>query len=189
MISTHKYHATREQIQAEEVQIKAAIKDPKRFATIYEKYYLQIFKYVYQRVNSEEDAADITSQVFVKAMVNLKKYQFRGLPFSSWLYRVAQNELNQLFRKNKYKRTINAKTEQLHELIEETEDDRYPEQMQQVTKAMRALNPNDMELIEMRFFEQRSFKEIGEIADMTENNAKVKTFRALQKLKRLIAKK
>ena len=41
----------------------------------------------------------------------------------------------------------------------------------------------------MRFFEKRNFKEIGEILEMTENNAKVKTFRALEKLKQLFANK
>jgi RNA polymerase sigma-70 factor (ECF subfamily) len=40
----------------------------------------------------------------------------------------------------------------------------------------------------MRFFEKRSFREIGELTDMTENNAKVKTFRALNKLKQIFTK-
>jgi RNA polymerase sigma-70 factor (ECF subfamily) len=46
------------------------------------------------------------------------------------------------------------------------------------------LKENELQLIEMRFFEKRSFREIGEILDLTENNAKVKTFRALAKLKK-----
>ena len=51
------------------------------------------------------------------------------------------------------------------------------------------LKENDMQLIELRFFEKRSFREMGEILDLTENNAKVKTFRALEKLKQLFIKK
>jgi RNA polymerase sigma-70 factor (ECF subfamily) len=47
------------------------------------------------------------------------------------------------------------------------------------------LKEKDLQLIELRFFEKRSFKEIGEILDITENNAKVKSFRALEKLKQL----
>ena len=46
-----------------------------------------------------------------------------------------------------------------------------------------------MQLIELRFFEKRSFKEMGEILELTENNAKVKTFRALEKLKTLFLTK
>ena len=47
------------------------------------------------------------------------------------------------------------------------------------------MKESDIQLIEMRFFEQRAFKEMGEILAITENNAKVKTFRALDKLKQL----
>ena len=48
------------------------------------------------------------------------------------------------------------------------------------------MKEKDMQLIEMRFFEKRSFREIGEILEITENNAKVKAFRAIEKLKQLI---
>jgi RNA polymerase sigma-70 factor (ECF subfamily) len=55
-------------------------------------------------------------------------------------------------------------------------------------KCLPLLKENQLQLIEMRFFEKRSFKEIGEIIGLTENNAKVKTFRALLKLKELFNK-
>ena len=48
------------------------------------------------------------------------------------------------------------------------------------------LPEDELQLIEMRFFEKRSFKEIGEILEITENNAKVKTYRILEKLKKII---
>ena len=50
------------------------------------------------------------------------------------------------------------------------------------------MKDHQLQLIEMRFFEKRSFKEIGEIVGLTENNAKVKTFRALVKLKEIFSK-
>ena len=52
-----------------------------------------------------------------------------------------------------------------------------------LTHVLRKLKEKDLSLIEMRYFEKRSYREIGEIINVTENNAKVKTFRALQKLK------
>jgi RNA polymerase sigma-70 factor (ECF subfamily) len=51
--------------------------------------------------------------------------------------------------------------------------------------SLKKLNDTDLQLVEMRYFEKRSFREIGEIFEITENNAKVKCFRALEKLKRL----
>jgi RNA polymerase sigma-70 factor (ECF subfamily) len=55
-------------------------------------------------------------------------------------------------------------------------------------KVLPLLKDSQLQLIEMRFFEKRSFREMGEILDLTENNAKVKTFRALVKLKELYSK-
>ncbi|MBL7885021.1 MAG: sigma-70 family RNA polymerase sigma factor, partial [Bacteroidia bacterium] len=48
------------------------------------------------------------------------------------------------------------------------------------------LPEDELQLIEMRFFEKRAFKEIGEILNITENNAKVKTYRIIEKLKKIV---
>lgn len=187
-VASHKHHQTQADIEAEVEVIKAAQEDPRKFAPLYDKYYLPIFRYVFQRVSDEETAADITSQVFAKAIVNLPKYQFRGVPFGAWLFRVAGNELNQLFRKNKAERLVHAKTEQLEQIIEESDTEKGQEQLELLIEGLRELKPEELELIELRFFEKRSFREVGEILDLTENNAKVKTFRVIQKLKKLITK-
>ena len=133
---------------------------------------------------SKDEAFDITQQVFVQAMLNLKKYEFRGLPFSAWLYRMAVNELNMLFRKNKIQRTVSVNENEVQELKTETysgiSDD------EKLFQAISQLENDDVHLIEMRYFEKRSFAEIGDILDITENNAKVKTYRVLDKLRKVI---
>jgi RNA polymerase sigma-70 factor (ECF subfamily) len=55
---------------------------------------------------------------------------------------------------------------------------------QSLANALKKLKKADMEIIEMRFFEKRSFKEIGDILNVTENNAKVKMFRIIRRLKK-----
>ncbi len=187
-VASHNNHQTQSQIEQEEQMIRAAQEDPRKFAPLYDKYYLRIFRYVFQRVHDEETAADITSQVFAKAIVNLPNFQFRGVPLGAWLYRVAGNELNQFYRKNKAERLVHAKTEQLEALIAETDEDQSQEQLELLITGLRELKEEELQLIELRFFEERAFKEIGEILDLTENNAKVKTFRAVQKLKKIITK-
>ena len=69
------------------------------------------------------------------------------------------------------------------QLIEDFIEDYSEENKAKLLKCLPMLKENQLQLIEMRFFEKRSFKEIGEIIGLTENNAKVKTFRALVKLK------
>jgi RNA polymerase sigma-70 factor (ECF subfamily) len=71
------------------------------------------------------------------------------------------------------------------QFIDELNEDFSEEQRITLLNSLKLLKDNQLQLIEMRFFEKRSFKEIGEIVGLTENNAKVKTFRALVKLKEI----
>ena len=183
------YHQTNQRMEEELSWIRRAQKDPESFGPLYKKYHEQIFRYIYQRMDDEEQAFDITSQVFMKALNNLHKYEYRGVPFSSWLYRIAKSELYQSFRDRKSERTLNIESYQLFEMIDEIEEDNSEMNKKRLFASLAKLKEKDMQLIEMRFFEKRNFKEIGEILEMTENNAKVKTFRALEKLKQLFANK
>ncbi len=183
-----KHHQSRQQLDEEVLQIKAAIDNPQAFGVLYNKYYLRIFRYVFQRVEDEDTAADVTSVVFSKALFSLSKYQFRGVPFSAWLFRVAQNELNQLFRKNKVQKVVNVPLENLAQIAEDAAEENLEERIESLKKAMKDLSEDELELIEQRYFESRSYKEMSEILDMEENNARVKTFRVIQKLKNLLTK-
>lgn len=186
MPTESEYHISNKVQEEEKLIIELAKKDMKKFAPLYDKYYEQIYRYCYQRLDSKDAAFDITSQVFLKAMTKLKDYQHRGLPFTSWLYRIAKSELGNEFSKNKRARTINIKENHIKDLffeIKETIDNE--KHRAQLIKALERLKESDLLIIEMRFFEKRSFKEIGEILEITENNSKVKLYRAIDKLKKL----
>jgi RNA polymerase sigma-70 factor (ECF subfamily) len=173
----------------EQALIAAAQKNPERFSALYERYYEPILKFVYQRVTTKEDAFDITQQVFLQAMLSIKKYEWRGFPFSSWLYRIAINELNQGFRKNSKQRGINLSEKHLNQLAEEMKIEPDNEQEQALFDALTTLVEEDFQLVEMRFFEKRAFREIADILQITEANAKMKLYRILVKLKPEIEKK
>lgn len=178
------YHQTDERLRTESRWIREAQKDPERFSPLYRKYHEQIFRYVYQRMDDHDLAFDVTSQVFIKALNNIKRYEDRGLPFSSWLYRIAKSELYQAFRDRKARRTVNVESMHVFEMIEEIDGNENEEEKQKLLKLLSKLRETDLQLIEMRFFERRSFREIGEILEIKENNAKVKTFRAVERLKK-----
>ncbi len=183
------YHKSNARLEEELSWIQKAQKDPECFGPLYKEYHEQIFRYIYQRMDDEDLAFDITSQVFMKALKNINKYEYRGVPFASWLYRIAKSELFQAFRDKKAERTVNVDSLHLFEIAEELEEDSNESNKKQMMKCLTLLKENDMQLIELRFFEKRSFKEIGEILELTENNAKVKTFRAIEKLKQLFINK
>lgn len=177
------YHHSNNNLKTELEWIQLAKRDPEKFSPLYEKYHEQIFRYIYQRMDDKEMAFDVTSQVFFKAIKNLDKYEFRGVPFGSWLYRIAKSELYQTFRDKTAKRAINIETVQLATFMDVFEDEENERNNKRLLKAIESLRETDVQLIEMRFFEQRPYREIGEMLSITENNAKVKTFRALDKLK------
>jgi len=182
------FHQSNQQLNEELVIITAAKQNPEHFAPLYDKYYKQIFNYVYQRLDSKDTAFDITGQVFLKALTNLQKYQFKGVPFSSWLYRIAHNEVMQLFRSQKDKRAINADIGDLRNICEENESPFFEEYIPHLKKLIQELKSEDLQLVELRFFEKRPFKEISEILDITEVNAKVRMYRIIEKLKIALSK-
>lgn len=175
-----------ESMQEEWLLIKAAQNNPAAFRPLYDKYFEQIFRFVFRRTADQNLAADISSQVFLKAMQKLGGYQFKGVPFSAWLYRIASNEIAQFYRDDKKNRVVSIETTQLGELIDEIEEKDNEILRKAMITAIDTLKHTDLQLIEMRFFEQRPFKEIADILDITESNAKVKTYRILEKLKKTI---
>ena len=95
----------------------------------------------------------------------------------------------QYFREVQKNRVVSLEQENLLELANEIEEVGNEFDQQIIIQAMDELRHEDMQLIEMRFFEQRPFKEIAEILNITESNAKVKTYRILEKMKKIIVKR
>jgi RNA polymerase sigma-70 factor (ECF subfamily) len=182
------YHMSSVLLEEERIQIENAKKNPEKFGPLYRKYYEPIFRYVYKRMDDLDTVEDVTSMVFVKALANIHKYEFRGIPFSSWLFRIAKSELNQAFRDKKGERTVRLDKVVIGQMMDEIIENDSELNRSKLLTALTRLKADQLELIEMRFFEKRSFREIGDLLDMTENNAKVKTFRAVNKLKKLFIK-
>ncbi len=183
---TAQYHLNKEQIDQETDLIRQAKEDPAKFGLLYKQYYQQIFLFVLRRVESKDEAADLTSQVFLKAMLNLKKYEPRGLPFGAWLYRIARNEIYDQSAKNKVNMVLTIEQDGIQKMIFDMQDEvSDKEKYNELKNALSKLSEDELEMIELRYFEDRSFKEVGDILNITENNAKVKTYRIIEKLKKV----
>ena len=176
-------------LQAEWEEIQAAQGNPALFRPLYDRYYEAIFRFIFRRTHEESLSADICSQVFLKALQKLKSYQFKGVPFSAWLYRIASNEVTQHFRKSSKNRVVSVEEGRIADIADEIESKDNAEFREAMIKSLDDLSDKDLEVIELRFFEQRPFKEVAGILGITESNAKVKTYRILAKLKKHILRK
>jgi RNA polymerase sigma-70 factor (ECF subfamily) len=176
-------------LSLDDLLVLAAKADRQQFGVLYNKYYGLVARFIYQRMDTKEEAMDITQQVFMQAMTALDRYETRGFPFSSWLYRIAVNEINSYYRKNKNLRAVNIDDSSLHEMIGEINEPYSEENEQALLAAIQTLDEEEIQLLEMRFFEKRPFKEIAEIKDSNESAVKMKVYRLLDKLKVILEKK
>lgn len=172
-----------EAVLEEWAEIQAAQANPAMFRPLYDRYFEPIFRFIYRRTADEELAGDLCSQVFLKAMQKIDTYYFRGVPFSSWLFKIAANEVSQYYRQSQKTRVVSTEETDLSDMIDTMEEPDNEIYRLNLIKVLDTLEERDMQLIEMRFFEQRPFKEIADILGMTESNAKVKTYRILERLK------
>ena len=164
------YHQTVSQIQNEFELINKAKNNPEYFEPLYNKYYEQIFRFVHHRSINVQITKDIVSQIFLKALINIKTYKNKGVPFSSWLYRIAHNETIQWHRQNNNHRAVTLKSDDLVSEINEIDE-------------------KDLVIIELRYFEKRSVIEVSEILNISESNAKVRCHRAINRLRSLLLNK
>lgn len=185
-------HLNDQQLREELKIVEAAKANPAMFGALYEKYYKKIFQFIYKRVDDEDITADITAQVFIKAMTNLPKYQYKGVPFSAWLYRIASNEVNQHFRDGKGERTVSIEKNEMSKVLrmaDETTLEFSDEDVAMLLETIQELEPDEVQILELRFFENKAFKEVAFILGITENNAKVKVYRIVERLRKKMQKK
>ena len=173
-------------LKKEKELIKKAQKDPEVFGQIYDKYYYKILGYILKRVSILEIAQDITSETFLKALKKLWQFRWRNVPFSAWLYRIANNEIAGYFRKNKQKLISLEKVSgsviacNPKEKLERHQD--FLILQQKILK----LPIKYQEVIALRFFEKKQIKEIAEILGKKEGTIKSLLHRGLEKLKELV---
>ncbi|MDG1330729.1 MAG: sigma-70 family RNA polymerase sigma factor [Crocinitomicaceae bacterium] len=166
--------------------IALAKKDRKYFGTLYDRYFEQIFRFIFKRLGGDEDTAgDLSQQTFIKAMANMEKYEDRGFPFSSWLYRIAQNEVSMYFRQQKKNFSVPIDENRIQDVGSEAEifsSHMSMDDQEKLIEMLNGLEESHLDIIELRFFQQMSFKEIAEIYSVSEATAKMRTYRILERI-------
>ena len=181
----------------EQLIIERAKSDPEAFGILFERHYPAIFAYIHRRVGDWDAANDLTSEVFLKAFKGLWKYRCQGVPFSAWLFRIATNEVRMHFRKG------TRPTLSLDQMSEECgfepldpasleaeklEAERKLQEYEDfllVREKVLLLGLKYQDVIALRYFEQKSIKEIAEILHKREGTVKSLLSRGIAKLRAL----
>lgn len=176
--------------------VERARSDPEAFGELYDQFYSRIFGYSLKRTADIEVAHDITSEVFFKALKNLQQYYKRnGVPFSSWLYRIATNQINDFFRGKRYIElsledtmdAIDVSGSSLEAEVSQAEEElEKREEFLMLHKSISRLPVKYQEVIALRFFEKKQEKEIAQILDKPEGTVKSLLHRGLKKLREMM---
>ncbi|MFN3839375.1 MAG: RNA polymerase sigma factor [Cyclobacteriaceae bacterium] len=173
-----------DEIRHEYAILEQSGKNPEAFGELYEKYYDKIFNFIYRQTDDEDLTADLCSQTFLNALKNSSRFEFRGVPVSSWFYRIAANEVNKHYRKQKKTRVFSIEEVKVRELIDRSNESWDEELIQRLLNYLKDLPTEMLEVLELRFFEDKDFKEIAFILKITESGAKMRTYRALDRLRK-----
>ena len=171
-------------MRRENAVLERSRKDPRAFGELYEKYFDRIFNFIYRQTDDEDLTADLCSQTFLNALRNVGRYEFRGYPFSAWLYKIATNEVNKHYRKQKTEKVFSIEEIRIRELIDQAQFEWDEEVIARLMSYLKELPTEMLEVLELRFYEEKDFREIAFILDITESGAKMRTYRALDRLRR-----
>jgi RNA polymerase sigma-70 factor (ECF subfamily) len=161
--------------QDEEELVAAAQADPERFLELYDRYFHRVWAYAIRRARNRAEAEDLTSEVFRRALENLRGYEWRGVPFLAWLLRIAAN-------------TLAGRREMLgRESPDAPPDIAGPdpglERHAMLFQLVARLPEAQRRVIELRYIEQRSLLEAAKALGRTEGAVKQLQRRALEYLR------
>ncbi len=173
--------------QDENALIDAAKTDPTAFGELYKKYVDRIYNYIFYRTGNAKDSEDLTGRTFFKAMSHIKNYRHMGLPFSAWLYRIAHNLVANYHRDRSRKQEISLDNVPGQILPQaQMQPEKHVVQSQEVEDLLaniRDLAPNRQELLILKFIDQLSNAEIGQIMRKSEGAIKSLYHRTLIELR------
>jgi RNA polymerase sigma-70 factor (ECF subfamily) len=164
----------------ERLQIEAAQQDPARFADLYEVNFERVYAYVARRVRDRAEVEDVTSEVFHQALANLKRFEWRGIPFAAWLFRIAANLISDRWQRSG--REI-ADDEKIDAAQVSPADIEEVERRATLFKLVDTLPAEQKNVVVLRFVEQKSIKEVARQIRKTEGAVKQLQFRALSNLR------
>lgn len=176
--------------ESDQALARRARTDREAFGALYERHVAAIYRYVFYRVGSVEDAEDLTARVFARALKHIHNYNDRGVPFTAWLYRIAHNVVANFHRDNSRRPAIPLdEVETLHEPASQSDhadaDQRIDGERdrQRLLRAIRMLPPERQHLIVLKFVEQLQNAEIGQIMNRSEGAIKSLYHRTLLQLR------
>jgi RNA polymerase sigma-70 factor (ECF subfamily) len=164
----------------ERLLVEAAQQDPARFAELYELNFERVYAYAVRRLGNRAEAEDLTAEVFHQALANLKRFEWRGIPFAAWLFRIAANLISDRWQRSGREVADESQIESAEVSPAEIEE---VERRATLFRLVNTLPEEQRRVVTARFVEQKSIKEVAREIHKTEGAVKQLQFRALSNLR------
>jgi RNA polymerase sigma-70 factor, ECF subfamily len=167
---------------------RAQQKDAQAFAQLYEAYFDRIYRYIAIRIRNEMEAEDITQQVFMRVLQSISSYKNQGVPFSSWVYRIAHNLVIDFLRRQNKKATVDIDGLPLPDMGEDPQSILETEiDIEALKKATKKLTPSQQEVLSLRFAGELSIAQCADIMGKSEGAIKALQHSAVLALRKALA--
>ena len=168
--------------------VERAKRDPNAFGELYDRHFQQIYRFVFSRVREQAAAEDVTSEVFMKALKSLPRYQHTGRPFSAWLYQIAVNAVADRYRADRPTRDI----DEMHDLaspetaVEEVAAQR--DEVRRIWAVVERLPGQQRTAMVLKFQEDMKIEDIAAAMGKSEGAVKLLLHRGVTRIRSEMAK-
>ncbi len=174
------------------ILLKLKKKDPEAFSQIYDLYVTPIYRFIYFKVATRQDAEDLTSEAFLKVWQYIAETENEVENLRAFLYKTARNLVIDFYRRNA-KRDITQDIEVLSSVQDERQQDLLSRietkiDMENMETILRKMKDEYREIIILRYIEELSINEIAKVLERSKGSARVLLHRALKVARELLKK-
>lgn len=164
--------------------VRAAQADRTAFGAIYDRYFDRVYAYLYARTGSEEDAADLTQQVFLQALDAIACFVDRRVPLAAWLFRIAHNALSNHRRSARRGPDLipGAPIEPVDPAPDVASTVQLRDDLQRLARTVAALDVRSQELLALRFTVELTIAEIAVVIGKSEAATQKQLYRLIHRL-------
>ena len=179
--------ATMPSFSTERLVAEAQAHSQEAWAQIYDQHYRKIFDYCYRRIGDRASSEDLASDVFLEALRGIRRYRYRGVPFSAWLYRIAHNLTADFLRRRMLQPTVPLVNEDDNPRLRAPDETAAVAAQCDVQEAIQQLTDDQQQVVLLRFFHGLSHDEVAQIMGRRPGAVRVLQNRALTALRRAMA--
>jgi RNA polymerase sigma-70 factor (ECF subfamily) len=178
------------QVQDEEGLIRRAQqRDPVALTQLYEENFDKIYRYIVLKIGNRTEAEDMTQQVFLNALKSIASYKFKGMPFSSWLYRIAHNQVVDYLRKKSRHTTVPLDDAMAAGGGDPSQVAERKLEIEELSMATKKLTRAQQEVISLRFAGELSVAEVARATGKSEGAVKALQHNAIVALRKVLSAK